>query len=215
MNNMSKNFSKIDSCNRILTTRHERWHPNSRLQIEFSATNFKLASDKHHDVMCLILVLIFTWNVFFIYYSQDSWVVASHFKTSFFFSLFFVKSFLFPLFIEHKKNFFHRALSFCYFLVSFSFFFRTKLVIWPKWAHKKWSQDTSKSLQPLLKYLVIWKYIYVISNWRNKNFQTLSLEIMDKKLQKTRFFFKKCIIGRKSVNPKASWKMVAKIFFSC
>ena len=54
-----------------------------------------------------------------------------------------VKSFLVLLFTQHKKIFFHRTSSFCYF---FHFFFKEKIIIWSKWPYKKWSGDASKRL---------------------------------------------------------------------
>ena len=50
---------------------------------------------------------------------------------------------------------------------------------------------------------------------KKKIHRTLFCEIMNKKLRKTIFFFKKYTSVSKSANPKAPWKMVVKNFFLC
>ena len=77
------------------------------------------------------------------------------------------------------------------------------------------SLGVSKWLKAFRNTIVVRKYMYLIPNWKKKIHRTLFCEIMNKKLRKTIFFFKKYTSVSKSANPKAPWKMVVKNFFLC
>ena len=124
-------------------------------------------------------------------------------------------SFSFWLFMQHTKKKFHRLITFCYFLDFFQFFLYKKSIIWSKWPDKKLSLGVSKWLKAFRNTIVVRKCMYLIPNWKKKIHRTLFCEIMNKKLRKTIFFFKKYTSVSKSANPKAQWTMVVKNFFLC